>query len=237
MFHYDGNLLEVVYDTHRGIRESRLALHQITRLVMTGLTDDLLQCGSGVRPAANFAFDKSKRLVNEVAKKFEVSLDTLGEMPSSGPLDSPQATFRPNRDLLAVTPSPPHSTDEYSAPGTPSPNSLLAPNSRHRKSTSQSSLQPSLDHAESRYSNGAESHSALDPQPPTSSQSNIIGGFQQHPVPQRPTVLLAEGHEWKTAKKGGKWANLQGNENLTNLKGRDHVSHFLKALMSADKGQ
>ena len=241
-FHFEGELLEVVESTHRDIRQSRRTRQYPTPYLMD-LFEDMLQKPIE-RPAADFAFGKLKRLVKKLEQEYGAPFDTLGEISNGSPLDtSPRAMLRPTTNMLTVEPPPPLSNDQYSTPPSPSPRSLLPPDSRHCKSTSQSSIQPSLDHAESRHSEQKESHILSDPQPPNSNQSNIPEGSQkaigQRPRenPPRPTLSLAEGHEWKTLKKSGRWSVLQGDENLTHLRGRDHVSHSFNKSRSAIKGQ
>ena len=48
--------------------------------------------------------------------------------------------------------------------------------------------------------------------------------------PERPNLSIDQGHEWKRKKKAGEFASLHGEENLTSLDQRDHVSYEVLRL-------
>ena len=105
----------------------------------------------------------------------------------------------------------------------------------HHKSTSQSSRPRSIGPTESPQSGGQVLN--VGPIPITPSKAtNVQETSPQQPVqppqeePVRPTLTIAEGHEWKRRRKMGEHVTLPGEENLTSLDLRDHVSHVHSRL-------
>ena len=227
IFHFGGDLLHTVENIHQDILGKRLASHHITRSVLDSLVNDMLQ--HGTRPSAKFVFEKSKRLIADAEKRFGVSV--------AGPVGNTNgAVIRPHKVAIR-TRNPPQVPNEHhrsrlekespiEEPLPPDEDSTSSSSSRsqsshhrhHQKSPSQSSKTHSNGAIETSPSGGQGSHIVPNqPPPPSPPQQG-----QEEPV--RPTLSIEEGHKWKKKKKDGEYTVLPGEENLTSLNQRDHVS-------------
>ena len=250
-FHFDGKLLDAVDSIHQDIIGKNSTRDHVTRSVLDRLVVDMLQHGS--RPTAKFIFEKSKRLITEVEKRFGVSVaglvgNTNGELINSNgatirtrtPLQVPNENYRSRaeRERLLRGPSPP---DDDSPPLSPSLRQQSSPYRDHHKSTSQSSTSRSIDAIESSQNGGQGAHVVSHPPTPPSIAANTHDNSpQQHVLerqeePVRPTLSIDQGHEWKKKKKNGEMAILPGVENLTSLNQRDHVCNVLPRLGLANE--
>ena len=83
---------------------------------------------------------------------------------------------------------------------------------------------------------GVEGNVEPNPITPPSTGTNVQETSPRQPVqppheePVRPSLSIDEGHEWKRKKKAGAFASLHGEENLTSLDQRDHVSYEILRL-------
>ena len=244
IFHWDGKLLDAVYDIHKDMLEKNAVKDRPTRSVLDSLVVDMLQHGS--RPYAKLVYEKSKRLIKDCERNFGVSVNELGGGANGDSMDSGEARNRtrsspqiPNehyrshaeRQLSLEEPVPP---DDSSSPPPSSPSSSLrsSPRGHHQKSASQSNKRYS-DRATA-TSQPAGQASTVTPDPPhpsTTAKTHGNSSGQHVPQPQegpkRPTLSIDDGHAWKERKKNGGVAVLPGWENLTSLYGRDHVSLVL----------
>lgn len=256
IFHFDGNLLDAVTNIHQDIMGELRTIDYMTRSVLDRLVDDMLQ--HETRPSAKQIFEKSQRLIKEAETRFGVSVvglvgNTNGELvdineartrtksPPHVPYEHHRS--RAERKLpLGETPPP----DSDSAPSSSTSSSQSSLHRHHHKSTSQSSKphrsRPrSIGATESSQSGGKISYVEPDPPTPPSIAANTHDGSpqqhvqQRHEEPVRPTLSINEGHDWKKEKKNGGLAVLPGEENLTSLDQRDHVSHVLSRLKLPDR--
>ena len=228
IFHFGGKLLHTVEDIHQDILGKPFANHRITRSVLDNLVIDMLQ--HGTRPSAKFVFEKSKRLIGEAETRFGVSVAGPVGNTNGGVIDPSDATIRtrsppqvPNghHRSRAERESPigePLSRDGDSTPSSSSSSSQSSHHRHHHKSPSQSSKPRSNGATETSPSGGSGSHVVPNPLPPPSPPQQ----GQEEPV--RPTLSIEEGHKWKKKKKDGELTVLPGEENLTSLNKRDHVS-------------
>ena len=293
IFHFDGKLLDAVHDVHRDILSKIQVSDRVTRSILHGLVDDMLQHGS--RPAAKQCYEKSKRLIKEAETTFGVSVDEfVGNTNYEGTKGSPyipgkHRRSRVDQQLPLREPLPPHNDPAQSSsssasqssthrhhhkstsqgsrhvpgnhhrsradreipPGEPLPpdsdsaqssssSASQSPTPRHHhKSTSQSSRPRSVGPTESSQSGGQVLN--VEPFPITASKAtNVQDTSPQQPIhpppeePVRPTLSIAEGEEWKRKKKAGEFVSLHGEENLTYLDQRDHVSHEVLRLKLTD---
>ena len=289
VFHFEGNLLDAVYDIHRDILRNSQVSDRITQSILRSLVDDMLQHGS--RPAAKQCYEKSKRLIREAGTTFGVSMDGLVgisnyERTKGSPhILGKHRRSRADQEMPLREPLPPHSDSAQSSSSSASPSST---HRHHHKSTSQGSRHVPGSHRRSRAdkekplgepsppdSDSAQSSSPstsqssthrhhhksisqssrprsngptessqsgghvlnVEPTPITPSKAtNVQEISPQQPVqpppeePVRPTLSIAEGHEWKRKRKIGQRVTLPGEENLTFLDLRDHVSHVQSQL-------
>ena len=250
-FHYDGDILTAVYNIHQDLVTNATAKDHITRSVLDRLVTDMLQ--HKARPDAKFVFEKSKRLIGECAKKFEVTKvelwgNTNGELGGFSEARTatrisrsvkPEHYSSPSeREVPLEEPLPPNNSS------TPSSSSSKSQSSRHKphnKSISQSSIARSVGAIENSQPTGQGSPVIPNPPAPSSTAANTNESSSQQRVrqlqeePIRPTLSVDEGHAWKEKSKNGGIAVLPGGENLTFLYQRDHVSHILSRLEPADR--
>ena len=240
IFHFDGSLLDAVNNIHQDMLAKATVQHFITRSVLDRLVIDMLQHES--RPYAKLVFERSKRLVRECEKRFGVSVVELGGSAGGEPMDPDEARTR-TRSLQQVphehhpsagSNSPmeePPPTDDRFTPSSSSSSSQPSPHRHPHKSASQSSKRRSIRATESPQSGEPASHVVPNPPPPPPTAANSHGSPPQQHVPEaqegpvRPTLSIDEGHAWKEERKNGGIAVLRGDENLTSLDKRDHVSH------------
>lgn len=239
IFHFGGELLHAVEGIHQDILEKTLASHRITRSVLDSLVNDMLQ--HGTRPSAKFVFEKSKRLIGDAEKRFGVSVaGTVGN--TNGAVIGPNGAMIMTRSPPRVPNEYHHSRAEWDSPigqplppdhdSTPSSSSSRSQSPHHRhhpKSPSQSSKPRSNGVIGISPSGGQGSHVVPDPPPPPPSPPQQV---QEEQV--RPNLSIEEGHIWKKKKKEGEFTVLPGEENLTSLNQRDHVSQILAKLNLAD---
>lgn len=251
VFHFDGNLLDAVDNIHQDILRAKQTKDHITRSVVDRLVVEMLQ--HETRPHAKYLFDKSKRLIKDAEKKFDVSVVGLvgninGELVDSnearvGARSPPQVPHdhyhvRGERELPLREPLPP---DDDSAWSSSSSRSHSSPHRHHHKSASQSSRPRSTGAKGSSPAGAQGSHVIPLPATPSSTVANTHQNSPQQHVqqpqeePVRPTLSINEGHEWKRKKKSGEYTVLRGEENLTSLDKRDHVSHVLPRLKLAKR--
>ena len=249
-FHYDGRILNAVYNIHQDIVTNATAKDHITRSVLDRLVEDMLQ--HKARPDAKFVFEKSKRLIGECVKKFEVTKvelrDTNGELgdlseartATRSPRSVPSEHYRSpsERELPLEEPLPPNNS---STPSSSSSKSQSPPHRPHHQSISQSSIARGVGGIVNSQPTGQSSPFVPNPPAPTSTAANIHESSSQQRVQQfqeelvRPTLSIDEGHAWKEKRKNGGIAVLPGGENLTALDQRDHVSHIHPRLEPADR--
>ena len=235
IFHFDGNLLDAVSGIHQDILRKSHVRDFVTRSTLDRLVLDMLQ--HETRPPAKFIFEKSKRLIKEAESKFGVSVVELVGTPDGEVVDrtkgSPNVT-RKNRRSPADRESPlgePLSPSSDSAQSSSSSTSQSSTPKHHHKSPSQSSRPRSMDPTESSQSGGQGSNVEPIQITPPSKATTLQETSPQQPIqrpqegPVRPTLTIAEGHEWKRMRKIGERVTLPGEENLTSLDLRDHVSH------------
>ncbi len=238
VFHFDGNLLDAVNNIHKNMLERRTSKDLITRSVLDRLVTDMLQ--HNARPEAKLVFEKSKRLIEDCATRFEVSLEELvgntndkpigfskARISTRSPHGNPHHNYHPRteRETSLEGPVPP---DDDSA--SPSPSSVSQPlHTHHHKSTRESS-----------QSSGQNPQAVpIPPTPPSTAADNHESS--SHHIQQRreelvrPTLSIDEGHAWKDTKKKGGISGLPGAENLTSLDQRDHVSHIFSILKLANR--
>ena len=245
IFHSDGNLLDGVDNIHGEILRKKDVNHHVTRLALSSLVEDMLQHGS--RPSAKNCFEKSKRLINNVERKFGVSVDEpVGNTDSElvvrtqgSPHDHRKhRRSRADKEMPLVQPLPPHSDSAQSSSSSTSQSST---HRHHRKSTSQSSRPRSFGATERPQYDGQVIHVEPNPIIPLSIATNDHGSSPGQDVrpPQeeqvRPNLSVHEGHEWKRKKKAGDFVSLHGEENLTSLDQRDHVSYEVLRLKLTDR--
>lgn len=251
VFHFDGNLLDAVDNIHQDILRAKQTKDHITRSVVDRLVVEMLQ--HETRPHAKYLFDKSKRLIKDAEKKFDVSVVGLvgninGELVDSnearvGARSPPQVPHdhyrvRGERELPLREPLPP---DDDSAWSSSSSRSQSSSHRHHHKSASQSSRPRSTGAKGSSPAGAQGSHVIPLPATPSSTVANTHQNSPQQHVqqpreePVRPTLSINEGHEWKRKKKSGEYTVLRGEENLTSLDKRDHVSHVLPRLKLAKR--
>ena len=242
-FHLDGSLLDAVNIIHQDMLGKTAVKDLLTRLVLDGPVDDMLQHKS--RPYAENVFDRLKRLVNKCEKNFGVSVNKLGQSVNGESVNSDEARVRtrnsqvPNahhrshaeRESSLEEPVPP---DDSSTPTPSSPSSSLRSSAQrhHQKSASQSNKR--LSNRAKEISQPAAQNSIVPPDPPhPSTIAQTHGNSSQQQVqqpqegPERPTLSIDGGHKWKERKKNEGDAVLLGDENLTSLDRRDHVSLVL----------
>ena len=228
IFHFGGDLLHAVEDIHQDILEKNAAHHRITRSVLDSLVNDMLQ--HGTRPSAKFVFEKSKRLIVDAEKRFGVSVDALVGN-TNGAVIRPNKVVNRNRSPPQIPnefqrsrverqspieePLPP---DEDSTSSSSSSRSQSSHHRHHHKSPSQSSKLRSNGAIETSPSGGKGLHGVPNPPPPPPPPQ------QGREEPVRPTLSIEEGHKWKKKKKHSEFTVLPGEENLTSLNQRDHVS-------------
>ena len=245
IFHWDESILEAVDGIHQDMLQKSLSKDLITRSVLDRLVGDLLQHGS--RPHAKQVFEKSKRLVNECERRFGVSVVEIG---GGSKLDSDEATTwtrsppqehrrsHARRDSSLEQPRPP---DDSSKPSSSSSTTQSSRHRHHHKSPSQSSNARSIHALESsqpsREALPIVYHLPLSPPDAANTHENSSQQHLQQPQegPVRPTLSVDDGHAWKEKKKSGGVANLHGDENLTSLDRRDHVSLVLYKVELADR--
>ncbi len=250
-FHFDGKILDAVDSIHQDIMGKHFTRNHVTRSVLDRLVVDMLQHES--RPTAKFIFQKSKRIIKEAEKRFDVSVDGLvgntnGELINSNgattrtrsPLQVPNENHRSRaeRGWPLRGPSPP---DDDSPPLSPSSRQQSPLYRDHHKSRSQSSKPRSIDVMESSQNGGQGAYVVSHPPTPPSTAANTHDNSpQQHVLerqeePVRPALSIDQGHEWKKKKKNGELAILPGVENLTSLNQRDHVCNVLPRLGLANR--
>ena len=128
---------------------------------------------------------------------------------------------RADKEMPPGEPLPPDSDSAQSS----SPSTSQSPTPRHHhKSTSQISRPRSIDRTESSQPEPI----AITPKVQATSPQQPIQPPQEEPV--RPSLTIDQGHEWKRKKKAGEFVSLHGEENLTSLDQRDHVSYDLLRL-------
>lgn len=239
VFHFGGNLLDAVDNIHQDILRAKQTKDHITRSVVDRLVVEMLQ--HETRPHAMYLFDKSKRLIKDAEKKFDVSVVGLvgninGELVDSnearvGARSPPQVPHdhyrvRGERELPLREPLPP---DDDSAWSSSSSRSQSSSHRHHHKSASQSSRPRSTGAKGSSPAGAQGSHVIPLPATPSSTVANTHQNSPQQHVqqpqeePVRPTLSINEGHEWKRKKKSGEYTVLRGEENLTSLDKRDHI--------------
>ena len=230
MFHCDGKRLDTVDTIHQNINitgQRRLS-SQFTRSVLERLVIDMLQQPQHRLPAKN-VYDRSKYLIKEFEKKYEISVEgsvgnTNGEVVSQA---KPRTRKPPQR------PPDADSTSCSSSSRSPSP-----PPKHHHKSTSPRSKRRSTGASGITQSGGRDLSGVSDPLRPPSNPANTHANSlpQQAQSNQQalapPTLSIAEGHEWKRKHKNKEHALLPGRENLTSLNERDHVSTNVLSRLS-----
>ena len=232
IFHFEGNLLDAVNDIHRDILRNIQVSDRVTQSILHGLVDDMLQHGS--RPAAKQCYEKSKRLIREAESTFGVSVDGLvGNTNYEGTKGSPHVPgkhrhSRADKEMPLGEPPPP---DSDSAQSSSSSTSQSSTRRHHHKTTSQSSRPRGIVPIESSQSGGQVLNVEPSPITPPSTATKVQETSPQQPMqspqeePERPKLSIDQGHEWKRKKKAGEFAPLNGEENLTSLDQRDHVSY------------
>lgn len=234
VFHFDGSLLAAVNNIHQDILDKTAVKDHITRSVLDRLVVDMMQHGS--RPHAKQTFEKSKRLITNCKKQFGLG-DADGKLIGSNKAEprSPQKDphdhhrSRAERDLPLEEPHPPD--DEITPPPSPS-RSQSSSHRHHHKSTSQRNNLNGTDALESPQAHEQDQH-VVPNLPPFPNAAEHHESFPKQDVqqpteePVRPALSVDDGHAWKEKKKNGGIAVLPGEENLTSLDQRDHVSHTL----------
>ena len=223
MFHCDGERLDTVDTIHQDITSQRRTSSHITRSVLERLVSDMLQ--PEIRLPARNVFDRSKRLINEFEKKYEICVDgpvgnTNGKVVSKAKhrTRKPHQQLPPNADL----------TSSSSSSRSPSP-----PHKHYHKSTSPRSKRRSTGASGIPQSGGRDLPGVSDPlRPPSNTADTHVNSLPQQAQSNQqalapPTLSITQGHEWKRKRKNKEYALLPGRENLTSLNERDHVSNNL----------
>lgn len=256
MFHVDGNLLDAVHNIHQDILGKSLTSGHITQSVLDRLVGEMLLRDES-RPHAKWVFDKSKRLISEAETKYGISVTGLAGNSSSKLIDVKEAASktrsppqvphehyrsRAEGELPLGEPLPP---DDDSSPSSSSSSSSSrsqsSPRRHHHKSASQGSKSRSIRAMESPPTGGQGSHVVPNLLTPPSTATNTQERSppqhvqQRQGEPLRPTLSIDGGHAWKKKKKAGEFAVLPGEENLTSLDQRDHVSHVPSRPKLANK--
>lgn len=255
MFHVDGNLLDAVHNIHEDILGKSLTSGHITQSVLDRLVGEMLLRDES-RPHAKWVFDKSKRLITEAEKKYGISVAGLAGNSSGmlinvkeaaiktrSPPQVPHEHFRSRAEgeLPLGEPLPPDDDDSSPSSSSSSSRSQSSPRRHHHKSASQGSKSRSIRAMESPPTGGQGSHVVPDlltlPSTATNTQESSPPQHvqQRQEEPLRPTLSINEGHAWKKKKKAGEIAVLPGEENLTSLDQRDHVSHVPSRPKLANK--
>ena len=221
MFHCDGKLLDTVDNIHKDITGQNRIRSHITRSVLERLVGDMLQ--PEIRLPAKNVFDKSKRLIREFEKKYEICVDgTVGNTNGEVVSKAKHRTRKPHQQL------PPDAdlTSSSSSSRSPSP-----PHKHYHKSTSSRSNRRSTGASGKPQSGGRDLPGVSDPlRPPSTTASTHVNSLPQQAQSKQqalapPTLSITEGHEWKRKQKNKENALLPGRENLTSLNERDHVSN------------
>ena len=236
MFHCDGDRLDAVDTIHQDIMKQLRASSHITREVLQRLVREMLRPDRpDLRLPAKFVFDRSKRLIEEVEKRFDVSVDgpvgnTNGEVVS--PTGAKPRTRRPPQ-----LPPDAELTPSSSSSRSPSP-----PHKPYHKSTSPRSKRRSTGASGIPQSGGRDLRGVSGPLRPSSNTANThVNSLPQQAQQSQqtsapPTLSIDEGHEWKRKQKNKENALLPGRENLTSLNERDHVStNILSGLSLANR--
>ena len=234
IFHFDGNLLDAVESIHHDILGKSHVSDYVTRSILDRLVVDMLQ--HGTRPSAKLVFEKSKRLIKEAESKFGVSVVELVGTTNGEFVDrTKDFPYVPRKHR----PPQAHKGLPHEEPLPPSSSSSTSQSSiykHHEKSTSQGSRPLSISPTESPQSGGRILHVEPKPITPPSTATNVQKASPLQPIqlpqeePVRPSLSIDQGHEWKRKKKAGEFASLHGEENLTSLDQRDHVSFEVLGL-------
>lgn len=230
MFHCDGERLDTVGTIHQDINTTgqRRTSSHITRSVLERLVIDMLRPPEIRLPAKN-VFDRSKALIKESEKKYEISVD--GPVANTNGRVVSQA--KPRTRKPPQLPPDADSTSSSSSSRSPSP-----PRRHHHNSTSPRSERRNTGASGIPQSGGRDLSGVSDAMRPSSNTANSHANSlpQQAQSNQQalapPTLSIAEGHEWKRKHKNKEHALLPGRENLTSLNERDHVSTNVLSRLS-----
>lgn len=244
-FHHDGNLLDAVDNIHHDILIECPVSHHICRAVLDRLVNDMLQ--HGARPRAQVVFEKSKRLIKEFEKIYAVSAAEIGRSRASELIVSPASLggAHPASRQPAHGPSEPSldSEDGSTTERTQPTGNHLPPGDKISSTNHGNDEGRGTGSTGSPQTSGQDRSVLTDPQQFPSTAFNPRGTSEQQPIqrrqeePVRPSLSIEAGHQWKTDKKNGLTYALPGEENLTALNARDHVSYvLLPARMSLIDG-
>lgn len=247
-FHFDGSLLDTVENIHQEMLDNCPVKDNLTRSVLDRLVVDMLQHQS--RPHAKFVFERSKRLIKDAEKTYGVSVVGLVGNANGELIDSNEARigtrsprqvsgeYHHSRAEKQLPPEQPLPPDEDSTLSPVSSRSQSFPQRHHHKSSSQTSNPRNNGAIETLHSGGQGSHVVLNPPPsPSAAANTYVSSPQQHlqqrsEKPMRPTLSIDEGQAWKEKRKRREFFELRGDENLTYLDQREHVSLVFCRLRS-----